>query len=291
MGALADTFVEHCPRDTAHVDREALAGSIATALVEARRRWPDLAIDDNVAVRHLAATWNPESPEALLPAFAAELVLAAGCLGGDAGAIRIFHKEMFERVDRVLARLGITGPDADDVKQDVRTKLLVSAEGDAKLALYHGTGPLAHWVASVAGREALGTIRKRKPTEAIGDDDFLADASDDPQLQALKNRHGADFKQAFQAAVAELEPRDRAILRALIVDDRSVNEIATVYGIHRVTASRWVSEVRQNLLVRTRNQLRDRLSLDASSLDSAIRMLDSNLELSLYRLLAASSQK
>jgi RNA polymerase sigma-70 factor (ECF subfamily) len=220
-----------------------------------------------------------------------ELVLAAACLHGDAGAIRVFHKEMFERVDRVLARLGISGPDADDVKQDVRTKLLVAAEGDAKLALYHGTGPLAHWVASVAGREALGAIRKRKPTEAIGDDDFLADASDDPQLQALKTRHGADFKQAFQAAVAELEPRDRAILRALIVDDRSVNEIATVYGIHRVTASRWVSEVRQNLLVRTRNQLRDRLALDASSLESAIRMLDSNLELSLYRLLADSAKK
>lgn len=291
MGGLADMFVEHCPRDTTQVDRVALAEALAAALGEARTRWPELAVDDATAVRHLAATWNPETADALLPAFAVELVLAAACLHGDTGAIRLFHKEMFERVDRVLARLGITGPDADDVKQDVRTKLLVAAEGDAKLALYHGTGPLAHWVASVAGREALGTIRKRKPTEAIGDDDFLADASDDPQLQAVKARHGADFKQAFQAAVAELEPRDRAILRALIVDDRSVNEIATVYGIHRVTASRWVSEVRQNLLVRTRNQLKDRLSLDASSLDSAIRILDSNLELSLYRLLADSAQK
>ncbi len=284
-------FVEHCPRDTTRVDGAALAEELAGALAAARARWPDLVVDDAAAVRHLAMTWNPEGSETLLPAFAAELVLAAGCLAGDPGAMRVFHKEMFERVDRVLARLGITGPDADDVKQDVRAKLLVAAEGDAKLALYHGTGPLAHWVASVAGREALGAIRKRKPTEAMADDDFLADASDDPQLQALKSRHGADFKQAFQAAVAELEPRDRAILRALIVDDRSVNEIATVYGIHRVTASRWVSEVRHNLLVRTRNQLRDRLALDASSLDSAIRMLDSNLELSLYRLLADSAKK
>ncbi len=286
MGGLAEMFVEHCSRDAAHVDRAVLAADLAGVLDSARARWPELVVDDAAAVRHLAATWNPDSTTVILPAFAVELVLAAGCLAGDRGAIRVFTKEMFERVDRVLARLGITGADADDVKQDVRTKLLVAAEGDAKLALYHGTGPLAHWVASVAGREALGAIRKRKPTEAIGDDDVLADASDDPQLQALKSRHGADFKAAFQAAVAELEPRDRAILRALIVDDRSVNEIAAVYGIHRVTASRWVSEVRQNLLARTRDQLKDRLSLDESSLSSAVRMLDSNLELSLYRLLA-----
>jgi RNA polymerase sigma-70 factor (ECF subfamily) len=286
MGGLVDTFAEQCPRDTTAVDRTALAAALADTLAAARTRWPELAVDDTTAVRHLAVTWNPEGSETLLPAFAAELVLAAACLAGDAVAIRIFNKEMFERVDRVLSRLGINGPDADDVKQDVRTKLLVADNGDAKLALYHGTGPLAHWVASVAGREALGAIRKRKPTEAMADDDFLADASDDPQLQALKSRHGAEFKQAFQAAVAELEPRDRAILRALIVDDRSVNEIAMVYGIHRVTASRWVSEVRHNLLVRTRDQLKDRLALDASSLDSAVRMLDSNLELSLYRLLA-----
>lgn len=290
MGGLAEKFVAHCPRDTAAVDRAALEEALAGALADARARWPDVTFDDEIAVRHLAATWNPDSTLVLLPSFAPELVFAAACLAGDATAIRIFHQEMFERVDRVLSRLGIRGADADDVKQDVRTKLLVAADGDAKLALYHGTGPLAHWVASVAGREALGSIRKRKPTEAIADEDFLADASDDPELQALKSRHGADFKAAFQAAVAELEPRDRAILRALIVDDRSVNEIAAVYGIHRVTASRWVSEVRQNLLVRTRNQLKDRLSLDASSLESAVRMLDSNLELSLYRLLAETKK-
>lgn len=291
MGGLAEVFLAHAARDTSALDHPTLETALAEVLAAAGARWPDLAIDPAVAVRHLAATWNPDSTLVLLPAFAVELVLAACALAGDPAAVRVFDKEMFERVDRVLARLGIKGADADDVKQDVRTKLLVSAEGDAKLALYHGTGPLAHWVASVAGREALGSIRKRKPVEAIADDDFLADASDDPQLQALKSRHGAEFKQAFQAAVAELEPRDRAILRALIVDDRSVNEIAAVYGIHRVTASRWVSEVRHNLLVRTRNQLKERLSLDTSSLDSAVRMLDSNLELSLYRLLAEKSTK
>ena len=143
---------------------------------------------------------------------------------------------------------------------------------------------IAQWVASVAGREALGSLRRQKPIDAIADDDLL-DTGDDPALVALKSQHGADFKRAFQAAVAALPARDRAVLRAMIVDDRSINEIAAVYGIHRVTASRWVSEIRHALLKGTRKELRTQLSLDDSHLDSAMRMIDSNLDLSLYRLL------
>jgi RNA polymerase sigma-70 factor (ECF subfamily) len=128
-------------------------------------------------------------------------------------------------------------------------------------------------------------MRKRKPNDTLGDDDDLFDAADDPALRTLKNAHGSEFKQAFQAAVADLPARDRGILRAMIVDDRGVNEIAVVYGVHRVTASRWVSEIRHALLKGTRAHLRTKLRLDDSSLDSAIRMIDSNLDMSLYRLL------
>lgn len=263
------------------LDRDALGITLAETLALARTRWPEIAIDDAEFVRALAARWTPD---AQLPPFAVDLVLAHACLHGDDAAIRTFHHEMFDRVDRVLGRLGLAGADADDVKQDVRAKLLLGGPDDAKLALYQGTGPLAHWVASVAGREGLGSMRRRRITEALGDDDLM-DAADDPQLLTLKSRHSADFKLAFQAAVAELEPRDRAILRAMIVDDRTVGEVANVYGIHRVTASRWVSEIRHSLLAGTRRRLRVSLKLDEPSLESAIRLIDSNLDLSLYRLL------
>lgn len=218
------------------------------------------------------------------PAYPADLALARACIAGDATAIRQFDRDVFARVNRVLARLGLSAADAEDVKQEVRTKLLL---GDSpKLAQFAGTGPLAHWVASVAGREGLGLMRKRKPLDPIGDDDdLLVDTSDDPQLIALKDQHSSDFKRAFQAAVAELPPRDRGVLRAMILEDRTINEIAAVYGVHRVTASRWVSEIRHALLSRTRANLRQHLSLDESGVDSAIRLIDTNLELSLYRLL------
>ncbi|MBS1123082.1 MAG: putative DNA-binding regulatory protein [Deltaproteobacteria bacterium] len=257
-----------------------MSQDLAAVLAEARARWPEITVDDAALSQRIA---EHVEPTAALPPFAAELVLAGACLHGDEAAVRYFHHEMFARVDRVLARLRLGAADVDDIKQEVRAKLLL---GGSKLGQYQGTGPLAQWVASVAGREALDLLRKRQPVSELEDDD-LFDASDDPELHALKTRHRSDFKAAFQDAVSELEPRDRAILRALVVDDRTVNEIAVVYGIHRVTASRWVSEIRQSLLRGTRARLRESLKIDGASLDSAIRLIDSNLDVSLFRLLQA----
>lgn len=254
--------------------------TLADAIAHARAQWPGITVDEAALAQVI------EERGEGVPPCAADLVLARACMSGDDAALRYFERDMFVRVARVLGRLGLSAADADDIKQELRAKLLV---GDrAKLAQFAGTGPLAQWVASVAGREALGAMRKQKPIDPLGDDDLL-DASDDPELVALKDRHSADFKRAFQAAVADLPARDRGVLRALVVDDRSVNEIAAVYGIHRVTASRWVSEIRHALLKGTRAHLRAHLALDERSLDSAIRLIDSTLDLSLYRLLQGAA--
>jgi RNA polymerase sigma-70 factor (ECF subfamily) len=285
---LAAMFAHHTEHDTRQLDPAALEASLADLLAAARARWPEVELDAAAAIADLAACWAPEQPvprTAVLPAFAVELLLARGCLRGDAAALRVLDREMFDKAARVLVRLQLNASDADDVRQDVQTKLLV---GDRpRLAQYEGTGPLAQWIASVAGREGLRLLRRRRITEPL-DDDALLDGDDDPELATLNARHGADFKRAFQAAVTELPPRDRVVLRALLVDDRSVNDIAALYKIHRVTASRWVAEVRQRLLRETRRRLQDSLQLDAASLDSAVRIVAGGLDLSLYRLLAGS---
>jgi len=285
---LAESFLARAPDPS--LDPAALEVSLAALLVSARTRWLDVAFDGVELAGALAercvATTSPAGTVEL-PPFAVDLCLAHACLRGDPAAVRAFHRETFKPIERVLRRLGIGAADADDVKQEVNTRILVGGE-DAKLAQYAGGGPLSHWVASVAGRAALSLHRRHnhRPTESL-DDYEIPDEGIDPELDALHARHRADFKQAFQAAVAGLPPRERAVLRALIVDDRTVADVAALYQIHRVTASRWLAEIRRTLLRDTRRWLKDRLQLDASSLDSAMRVLDSQLDLSLYRLLAS----
>jgi len=284
---LADIFLAHADHDTGQLDPAALEASLRDVLSAARARWSDVAFDDAAAVASLAASWapgDPASPAVAHPPFVVELALAQACLRGEPSALHVLRREMFVRAERVLARLRLDPADVDDVRQEVQTKLLVGDQ--PKLAQYEGSGPLSHWIASVAGREGLLVLRRRRITEPL-DADALLDDDDDPELAVLNTRHGADFKRAFQAAVADLPPRDRTVLRALLVDDRSVNDIAALYKIHRVTASRWLSEIRQRILRDTRTRLQQTLQLDASSVDSAVRIVASELDLSLYRLLAA----
>ena len=287
MTDLAAAFLRALPGEVrpAFEGWPELEASLDALLAEARGRWPDLAVDADGVARYLAERTCPDAVQPALPACAADLVLAHGCVRGDAAAIARFNREILPAADRVLSRLGLSAADADDVRQEVRTRLLVGSGAEpGKLATYQGTGPLGQWVCAVAGRQALGMLRRQRPLEVLDDD--ILDDTDDPHLLALKTRHRAEFKAAFQAALAELEPRDRAVLRALLVDDRTVGEIAAVHGIHRVTASRWIARIRAALLGGTRSRLRHTLHLADRDLDSLIRLVDSGLDLSLYRLLA-----
>ena len=107
----------------------------ADAIAAARDRWPGIAVDEAALSQLL-----DERAEGVPPC-AVDLVLARACVAGDDAAIRYFDRDMFDRVDRVLSRLGLSAADTDDIKQELRTKLLL---GDrAKLAQFQGTGPLA----------------------------------------------------------------------------------------------------------------------------------------------------
>lgn len=46
------------------------------------------------------------------------------------------------------------------------------------------------------------------------------------------------------------------MLRLLFVDGASVDEIATMYAVHRVTVWRWVQEARATMSMQIRAQLR-----------------------------------
>jgi RNA polymerase sigma-70 factor (ECF subfamily) len=264
----------------------ALGDALARAVVEADERWPGITGDPVQFAAYLAERTAPAGDGPELPPLSSDLYLAWACVHGDRVGLAHFDRAVLERTGRVLARLGLSAADADDVKQEVRARLLVPGhDGPPRLATYQGTGPLVSWASAVAGRQGLALLRKQRPHAEV-DDDAL-EVTDDPHLAALRDRHRLEFKAAFQAAVGDLEPRDRAVLRALLVDDRSVGDIATVYGIHRVTASRWIARIRRQLLNGTRERLRVALALSDSDLDSAIRLVDSRLDLSLYRLLAS----
>jgi len=227
-----------------------------------------------------------------LEARAADLYLAAACIAGDAAAIAQLDADLPAVVRPALARLGVPASDDDEIVQRVRIALLArDTAGTCGLAGYSGRGELRAYLRSAAVRIALKRLEREVAPRAGDDDvvDWLPDAGDSPELALLKQRCREDLRAGFAAALAQLTPRERTLLRQHYVDGLSIDLLAPLHQVHRSTCARWIESARGKVLRGVRNHLRARLGLDGAELDAAIAMVRSQLDLSLSRHLASGS--
>ncbi|AKV02888.1 putative DNA-binding regulatory protein [Labilithrix luteola] len=219
-----------------------------------------------------------------------DLELAKACVAGDQEAIAEVEARFASDIARALARLRVDTALADDVKQTIREKLFLGTNGKPPgLASYSGKGPLGAFLRAVVVHAVISMKRaRRRMTEA---DSRIRDVAhdDDPALEHVRRRYGASFKQAFQDAFAELSARERSVLRLVYIDGLAVEQVATVYGVHRVSVSRWLGQIREQLHSRTRELLRERLGLATSEVASVARLCLSQIDVSLSRLVRESS--
>ena len=209
-----------------------------------------------------------------------ELARAAGA--GDTAAIAEIERLSAEDIARALGRLRIDSALGDEIRQHVREKLFVGPA--PKIASYEGKGPLGAFIRAVVVHAAISAKRKQKNHAGDSALDFLADGAD-PELARIKARYGASFKQAFQDALATLSARERNLLRLVHVEGMPLDQVSAMYGVHRVSVSRWLGTARTELHDRTRRLLAERLSLDPSELASVQRLCLSAIDVSLARLL------
>ena len=105
-------------------------------------------------------------------------------------------------------------------------------------------------------------------------------------MRVLKDRCRGDLRAAFAVALGELEPRERTLLRQHYLDGLGIDALAPLHRVHRATCARWIEAAREKILRRVKSHLRDALDLPPSDLDSAIVLVQSQLDLSLSRHLA-----
>jgi DNA-directed RNA polymerase specialized sigma24 family protein len=96
------------------------------------------------------------------------------------------------------------------------------------------------------------------------------------------------FQRAFSQALLSLSDRERMVYRLHIVDGLTVKRIAKTYGVSRSTVSRWMASARSNVVAEVQRLLRDELRASAEDYKSLSRLLVSQLDLSVSRLLRKS---
>jgi RNA polymerase sigma-70 factor (ECF subfamily) len=249
----------------------------------ARAAWPELALD-----RERFFAFVDERDPGGAPLHAGDLYLACGCLDGDAGALRAFAA-LLDEVARKLRRQARDEETLADAKQVVTQVLLPRGDRPAALADYDGRGELGGWLRVVLARELrhLGRRDERQARLDSGEAALLPDEEDDPEVAYLKAHYQREFKDAFAAALIGLDEHERRALRYAVVRRLSIDEIARLEGVHRATAARDVARARARLADQTRRVLQARLRVEPAQLASILRLVSSQLDVSVRRLLDA----
>lgn len=285
--SLAEHWRQAYGGDTNIEDLEARLQEIVGG---AHAAWPEVDLAAEVFVRHMAhALANATDLEqALAELRGNELFIACACTHGVPSAHRVFEEHFIPEAKRILARAG-TPVEPEEFLQRLRDRLLVpEVGGQPRIAAFSGRGELRNWVRIAAHRLIVDGYRKgRDPVVAESGEatDAIAAATPDPELAALKATYREGFQAAFEAAFAALPPAERTLLRYRYVDGLEVQQIAAIDGRHRVSVSRALSRARESLLSHLRRDLAARLHIGMSEADSVVRLMQSQLHVSLSRLL------
>jgi RNA polymerase sigma-70 factor (ECF subfamily) len=261
---------------TLNADSSAALGTVFTAHLLERvppQGGGSVSLDHSEAVAHLRAS---------------DLFLACACAKGDPRALKHFEAHFMNSVDAALARMRLSPHTVEEIKQEVRQRLLVGERGQCpRIADYSGEGALRSWVYAAAVRTALNWIkanRRHVPDEHEQLMRIPADG-DDPELAALRARYADAFAAAFRDAFSTLPARQRLLLKQHYVDGLSTEDIGKLFRAHRVTVLRWLTRARDELTTRLEQALMERLGLRPDEYDSIVRLVRSQLDVSIGPLL------
>lgn len=277
---------------------EGVAGAVPDELAPLLREryergaaaWPGVVVDAEQFARAIITRIETSDRRAALQMMITDdLYLACGCAAGSPAALSAFERHCGPAIRHALATMGASPDQRDELEQMIRERLLVAPGGGEtpRIASYAARGSLRAWVRVVAAREAARML-PRSRREACVENEQLANllaGDDDPELGYLKRLYLDEFKRAFQAAIDALPPRDRLILQQYVLDGLTIDQLAALHKTHRATAARWVQIARDRVLENTSRELIERLRLTRSEFDSVMRLIRSQLEVSLERVL------
>lgn len=299
VDALTRTVVAELPSAAAALEptlREAMAAGLAAVA----SRWPEAPPLTAPFAQYLAGKLSrqPRLAETLSRLRVEDLFLAWWAQRDPERGIPALWAAYHDDLERLVARFHRL--DREELLQGLRVKLFVAgAEGQPpRIATYSGFGFLQNWLRVLAARAFLDASRELSRRRAVGLEE--AGHDDDAPLLALiaepgraahdRDRVHSAIRAAFAAAVAGLPPRERTFLRLATVNGLTLEQIAATYQVGRATVARALAAGRARLRDDTRRGMIEGLGIAAAELSSVIRDLETQLELSLARVLAAPSQ-
>jgi len=176
--------------------------------------------------------------------------LAAHAAGGDAGAFRLIMERNNARLYRTARAVLRNDSEAEDAVQEA----YVRAYG--KLGDFRGDSSLSTWLTRIALNEALGRIRKRRPSEELSAVDeetapnrgeviwFPGMPNDADPERAVARR---EISGLLERAIDALPEAFRVVFMLRAVEDMSVEDTAATLAIPEATVKTRLHRARRLL--------------------------------------------
>jgi RNA polymerase sigma-70 factor, ECF subfamily len=258
------------------------AAAVRTAYERGRQAWPGASLDLETFDRRAAELDVRPSD---LAGHGHELFLAWACAEEDPVALGYLERHFLQQVDRYLPRPRRSSATIDELRQELRIRLLIGRP--PRIGRYNGRGSFGGWVRVTAMRVASNLVElgalSRKAVE-LGAAGQLADAGMDPELSTITTSHCAVFRAALARTLGALDLRDKELLRLHGIEGMSLDALAARHGIHRSTVARRLASIREQILLGLQQELAFDAK-DASELSSLVGMIESDLSAALEELL------
>jgi RNA polymerase sigma-70 factor (ECF subfamily) len=258
----------------------------------AETTWPTLAPHHAAFVTWLDARLPEDAQVHDLEA--GDLLLAFAAAAGDAWAIARFDEQFLAPIPRYVKHVDPSPAFADEVRQTVRTRLLVGDfdNGAPRLATYRGKGTLAGFVKVCALRAALDRVRgSRRAAAATVEAGQALPTGADLELDYVRARYKDAFARSFAEALRACTAEERTILRLTYLDAVTLGELGALYQVHASTMSRRIAQIRDGIRAATLEALARNLGARSDELSSLVRALDSDIEESFPALLDGTISK
>jgi RNA polymerase sigma-70 factor, ECF subfamily len=288
---LAVIFLEHVrERVAVPSDATEIEALLRRAWEDGRGSWPRVDLHADVFVRYLAQRLPEKSVDVPLERVLARLILtdlylACACVHKVPGALEALERHYLERLPASLGFLKLSAATLDDVCQTVRIHLLVGTAGSGpQLGEYKGVGTLPSWMRVIAARMAYkqGTPVREMPTEnVLAVIESLPVPGPDVELELIKRRYRSQFRQAVREAFATLSSEQRQLLWLHFIDRMPTTKMGPLFGVDQSTVSRKIKSARRAVYEETKRLLQERLGLSSHEFKSLLKVIDSQLDLSL----------
>ena len=251
--------------------------------------WPELALPFELFDAYFARHAMPDA--VAQEGNAADMYLACASAHGIDGAFARLEPTMIGDVARAVATVDSSPAFVEEVLQALRERLLVRRGPEpSKISDYAGLASLRSWLCAVAVRWAISQRRRKsaqRHTSFRPDQDKRL-ANTGPEYEYLRQRYKGVFEEAVRDAIRRMPAEQRLLLRLNLVDGMSVDKLGALYKVGRSTAARWLASARRALFEAVRGDLRDKLRLTSTELDSLGGDLRSLLDVSVFEVLASA---